>query len=313
MANIKKLENGKYQIRIYIGKENGFSKYKKITCNTQRECKAKAKEVLYCNKKEPLKKISVYKAVETYINNKSNILSAGTIRYYKSICRVKFDSIREKNIYDLTLTDVQEIVNIEAGKSSPKTVRNIFGLLFAALKTYGIDFKVCYPQKTKYVANIPNSDIFLNILKLAENTKMELPILISAMLGLRRGEICALEWNDVDFVNNTITINKSLIRDEYGLYVLKTTKTPESTRVLSMPQYLYEKLLEVKGTERIVELSPNSITKRFLKIRSMVTDKNIRFHDLRHYYASVLLSLNVPGKYISHRLGHSSENMIKNV
>ena len=70
-----------------------------------------------------------------------------------------------------------------------------------------------------------------------------MPVLLGALLGMRRSEIFALTWNDIDLENNTISISKAKVQNTEKEYVLKSTKTTSSTRKLPIPALVKEELL----------------------------------------------------------------------
>lgn len=151
----------------------------------------------------------------------------------------------------------------------------------------------------------------------------------AVMAGLRRGEILALQWDDIDFDHHTIHVKHSLQYTKENGYVLKTPKTKTSTRSLSVDPGLMEDLKKYKSQknkERIQtgdlwkggqyffvfssELGkpyypsvPGTWWKRFIKRTGL---KYIRFHDLRHSHATYLIENNVHAKVISDRLGHAN-------
>lgn len=140
---------------------------------------------------------------------------------------------------------------------------------------------------------------------------MKTAILLAAALGLRRSEICALTWADLK--GNQLTVSKAVVSDEHGAWHIKSTKTESGTRVMNVPAFILQHLKELpRDDERIVPLNPDAITYRFITLRNK-HQLSLRFHDLRHYYASLLLALGIPDKYAMERMGHATPNMLKNV
>ena len=143
---------------------------------------------------------------------------------------------------------------------------------------------------------------------------MRLAIKLSAYMGLRRSELCAITWGDIDLKNRKMKINKAKVMDSKGHYVIKGTKTVNSTRTLDIPLVVLEdlKAIENKKGELLI-IEPNHMHKPFKKAIGKAGIKDFRFHDLRHYYASIMLVLGVPDKYAMERMGHSTNNMLKTV
>lgn len=294
MATAKKLPSGNYRVRVHIG--NG--KYKSFTAEKKADAEYAANLYLqtYKDKKSPTK-ISVGEAIDQYIESKSNILSPSTIRGYKAMRRVYLQSIMDKPVNRLNNSDIQLAVNEEAKLHSAKTIRNIVGLLSTALKGK-MEISVDFPQKEKKRITIPTEDEINQIFKYVEGKEIELPVILAACLGLRRGEIAPLEYSDVDYKNKTLTISKSMVMNSDSEWITKAPKTYTSNRTLKVYDFILQKI-KARQDEGLpfISLNPNQITEAFSGVLSDLEIRHFRFHDLRHYNASVMLSLNIPDKY----------------
>ena len=132
-------------------------------------------------------------------------------------------------------------------------------------------------------------------------------------MGLRRSEICALRWQDIDLDKGVLHVHSAVVFGEQG-FEEKTTKSVSGDRVLSIPAPVIDALN--RGThngEFVCLLNPHTITNRFREKAVAVGVKPFNFHALRHFYASVMLSLNIPNKYAQRRMGHATDHMLKNV
>lgn len=311
MATAKKLPSGNYRVRVHIG--NG--KYKSFTAEKKADAEYAANLYLqtYKDKRAP-SKITVGEAIDQYIESKSNILSPSTIRGYTVMRNNYLKSIIDKPLQKITAQDVQEAINEEAKNHSPKSVKNIYGLLSTALKGHSIYFNIALPQKEKKPISIPTAEEIGKILKYVEGKEIELPILLSACLGLRRGEIAPLTYTDIDYQRKTIRISKSMVLNRDGDWITKTPKTYSSNRTLKIYDFILEKIQYREDNELpLISLTPNQISDEFSYILHRLELPHFRFHDLRHYNASVMLSLNIPDKYAMERMGHSTNNMLKTV
>ena len=144
-------------------------------------------------------------------------------------------------------------------------------------------------------------------------------MLLALWLGLRRSEICALEWSDFDFSKKTVSITKALVPNEKNEFVTKkTTKTEKSRRVLDLPDYLISRLEAIqpdlgKRVGRITSLYPNDIYNH-LKV---ICDRNgipfVGVHGLRHTNASVMLSIGITSKLAMARGGWSNNATMQNI
>jgi len=141
------------------------------------------------------------------------------------------------------------------------------------------------------------------------------PLLFTALsTGLRRGELIALTWDDISWESNRIRINKSFHKNK-----LTTPKTTNSIRNVEMSNNLKKILQEWKEYCPKSDLklvfpnqsgnfldANNMVKRRFHYTLKLAGLNRIRFHDLRHTYASLLISQNLPVKFIQGQMGHSS-------
>lgn len=155
---------------------------------------------------------------------------------------------------------------------------------------------------------------------------MEVPIALAALFGLRRGEILGLTWDNIDFKNKTITIEKQLVPTSKGIQfqdpksedsirtitlsenmiqILKRHVKRQQQNKLSIEQYNKEyNLINCKSDGTMID--PRKFSHNFANLLNEHKFEHIRFHDLRHSCATLMLSLNVPLKVTSQRLGHST-------
>lgn len=169
-----------------------------------------------------------------------------------------------------------------------------------------------------------------------DNKQMVLLIKLALQTGMRKGEMLGLQWNDIDFKNNTINVRHSLSYTKDSQYVLKEPKTKRSVRKVAPPKKMMEELKQHKITkdserERADNLwqngkydfvfateggkpffpdAPNRWWTRFLKRTGF---KVIRFHDLRHTAATYLINKGANIHSISKRLGHSNISTTMNI
>ena len=255
--------------------------------------------------------ITLRQAYDRYISSKENILSPGTIRIYRNTAAAHLQSIMNISIAHLTMEQVQRAINIAAAEVSPKTVRNIHGLLSAVLRMFRPSFilTTTLPQKKPTELYIPDDNDISRLMNAAKDTDMEIPILLAAFGPMRRGEICALTSDDIH--GNIVSVNKAVVRDESGKTVVKVPKTSSSYRDIEYPDFVIEKLKGING--KITNISPAHITRRFKKILINNNIPIFRFHDLRHYNVSILHAMNVPDKYIMARGGWKTNYTMNNV
>jgi len=144
--------------------------------------------------------------------------------------------------------------------------------------------------------------------------------------GMRRGELLALRWNDIDLDLMTISINRSLQVLKDGTKLIREPKTPKARRLIAMTPTLALELGQYKGEQekrRLVigvpligddlvfsnsegrPINPNTVSPAFSKVAQRIGLK-LRFHDLRHTHATLMLKSGAHPKIVSERLGHAT-------
>ena len=320
MSEAKKLPSGKWRNLLYVGKdENGKRKYESFTADTKREANLlameRARELEQGIKKDRTpSELTVGEAIDKYIEDRDAILAPKTIREYRGYRRNYLQGIMNVKIKRLTEDIVQREVNKAARTLSPKSVHNAWALVHSALRAAvpDLNYRIILPKKEKKEMHIPTNEQLIQLFEDVQGRKLEIPVLLGATCGLRRGEIAALDLSkDVDYDNCTVTVNKAMSNDSEGNWVIKSTKTYDSTRTIDAPVWVIDKLRAARdsGYSRMM---PDRISNDFARTCRKL-GINVRFHDLRHYYASLMLSLGVPDKYAMKRMGHATPNMLKNV
>ena len=149
----------------------------------------------------------------------------------------------------------------------------------------------------------------LGLIRLFEWSEMEIPVLLGAYAGLRRGEICALTIQDLD--GDYIHISKDMVLDDFGQWVVKEPKTPSSNRTVLLPHHVAER---IRKRGHITNLHPNIITKRFIsKQEQLGIEQPYTFHSLRHFFASYLHAQNIPDAYVLRAGGWSTPHVMQKV
>ena len=306
MAKITKLPSGNYGTRVYDKKTK---KQKHLTAPTKAELKRLVADYLYY-KDRPLEDVTIKEAIDTYISNRSSVASPSTIHGYRQLQRNYYKNIEVFSVATITSEDIQREVNRWAEKLSPKTVRNIYSLLLSSIQAVYPDkaIKVRLPQKKVVEYAIPTEKEVSELIARADHD-LKIAIMLAAIGTLRRGEIAALEYSDIK--GNTIHVHRDRVKNERGEWVTKeTAKTSASDRYIDFPQKVVDEIGQGEG--RIIKRSPNDITKAFIKLRNELGLK-CRFHDLRHYAASIMHAIGIPDQYIMARGGWGSDGVLKSV
>lgn len=318
MATAKKLPSGSWRCLVYdYTDQNGKRHYKSFTSDNpspagRREAEAAAAAYAF-NKKEIKNSGTFSSALETYIQQKENVLSPSTIRGYKiiqTVLKEEFEWFCNMEIDRISHDDIQQLIGSDSQKRSPKTVRNHHGLISAVLKSSRPDFApgTSLPQKVRPNLNIPTDENIQALMEAVEDTELEIPVMLAAFGTMRRGEICGLSIDDLE--GNIMHVHHSLVMDSDGKLQLKAPKTYSSDRYVDLPEFVAQKIRE-KGY--ITKLKPHSITIMFQRVLEKNEIPHFRFHDLRHYSASIQHALGIPDAYIMQRGGWSSDAVLKSV
>lgn len=318
MATAKKLPSGNYRARIFVGTdENGKRIYKSFTDPDKKRAEWLAAQYNLTRKEQSRNTMTVAEAIESYISNKTNVLSPSTIRAYRSMQKNDYAPIARKKLCELDNQTIQKFINDFAKNHTPKTVKNVYTLLVSSLKEAAPDMEITakLPRKRNSSIEIPTeSEVKALLQSISGNKELYVAVLLASVLGLRRGEICALEWSDLK--GNMLSINKALAMTADNMWVVKTPKTESGKRVLPIPDWLKKEILSTKKSSakdnRMIHMTPNSLTDAFIDARNAL-GFSFRLHDLRHYNASIMLAIGIPDKYAMQRMGHATPNMLKTV
>lgn len=307
-----KLPSGSFRVQVFDYRDaDGKKHYKSFTAPTKAEAQYLAAQWKTQRTEEKKYSITLYEAVTKYIDTKRNVLSPSTILGYERMQKNYLKEIGIKRLGELTNTDLQILISTLSKDLSPKTVRNVYGLVSAALDMFapGFQVKVTLPAKKKAELYCPSDKDISILLKHIKGTELELAVLLAAFGPLRRGEICALE--DTDIHGNVISVSKSIVLGPDHEWCVKQPKTYGSYRDIEFPDFVIEKLKGIEG--RIIKSTPDAISERFARALVKAGLPHFRFHDLRHYSASIMHAIGVPDQYILQRGGWSSDNVMKSV
>jgi integrase len=222
------------------------------------------------------------------------------------------------------------------GGLSPLTRRYIHGILRSALtrafeqqllaRNPADAFKKRLPKVEREEMTTLTAEQPARLLAAIAQARMYWPVLLALVTGMRRGEILALRWKNVDFERATLRVVESLEQTKKGLRF----KAPKSDRhrAITLPAFAVEELRRLKrqqaeellmlgirqNGETLVccradgqPLQPRSLTHQFTLLITRMTDlPRARFHDLRHSHATQLLLSGVHPKVAQERLGHST-------
>ena len=248
----------------------------------------------------------------------------------------------------LQAVNIQMFYTSQLKRVSANTVIHYHAIIHRALKyavkTDLIDVnpadKVERPRKDRFTASFYDGNEVNRLFQVARGTPLELPVMLAAFYGLRRSEVVGLKWDAIDFENKTIAIRHTVTAcAEKGRRIevaADTTKTASSRRTLPLVPAFQTKLAALKEQQEknrilcgrsyctdylgyvLVDAMGNRLKLSYISTAFPVLLKRnglrpIRFHDLRHSCASLLLKNGVPMKQIQEWLGHSDFSTTANI
>ena len=248
---------------------------------------------------------------------------------------------------ELTPAIIQEFYTEQVKRVKPNTVIHYHAVIRRALK-YAVRTdliavnpaeKVDVPRKTAYQAEFYTADDLDRLFAAVRGTVIEVPVRLASFYGLRRSEVLGLKWDAIDFAADTISIRHTVtgcnIDGKYTILASDSTKTKSSRRTLPLVKPIKDMLLRLREQQeenkRICGkswanadgyLCVNSIGERmkpaylsaaFSEALDNAGLRHIRFHDLRHSCASLLLANGIQLKQIQEWLGHSDFSTTANI
>lgn len=308
MATAKRLPSGSWRCQIYAGKDDsGKRRYESFTASTKKEAELLAAQYAVEKKVFVGKNIIFADALKIYNESRENTLSPRTAKEYEGYRKSAFKEIENLHLDKINQKVVQTWVNRLSKTNSPKTVKNKYTYLASFLKSNGIEVNCTLPKKRPTAYHVVTKEEVSEMLKETKNTPLGLAIRLAIFVPARRSEICAINPK-TDIKGNLLTINKAKVKNNRNEWVIKDTKTYKSTRTVEMPPDLIEMLKTIP-----VYPNPDTLYKRFKSLVKKLGYDDMRFHDLRHYGATVLHDMNVPDKEIMHRGGWSNLSTLMNI
>ena len=258
-----------------------------------------------------------------------------------------FETLNIK-LKELTTEDIQEFYSAQLERVSANTVIHYHAVIHRALK-YAVKIKTIQsnpavnverPRKEKFIGSFYDKKEINTLFDIIQSHPLEVAIKLAAFYGLRREEIIGLKWTAIDFENNTLTIQHTVTEcnlDGKHIEVASdTAKTDSSLRTMPLVTNFRAMLLAKKEKQEhyrklcgrsyckeyldyifVNEMGerwkPRYLSDGFKRILEQNGLRRIRFHDLRHTCASLLLANNVPMKKIQEWLGHSDFSTTANI
>lgn len=196
------------------------------------------------------------------------------------------------------------------------------------------------PKKNKFKGENYSEEELLALLNLTKDDAIYPAIMLAGCLGLRRSEALGMRWSRIDFANKTVLLDTKIVEyKEKGKTVIETVeemKNKSSRRTLIIPDHVFEMLVELQEKQALYRkmfkssysrkyddyvcvnqlgelIKPSYVTSHFHDLIESLGLRKIRFHDLRHTFASLMLSNDVELIKVSNVLGHSDISTTANI
>lgn len=226
---------------------------------------------------------------------------------------------KELTLKELEARHIQQFYTEKLKTVTPNSVIHYHAVIYQALKyamktdlvTQNVAMKVDRPKKNDYQPVFLDAEELQHLFEVVKGTKLELPVLVAAFYGLRRGEVCGLKWDAIDFDRGTITIRHTVtslqVDGKTKMYAQDSAKTKSSMRTLPLVGSFAEYFKEVKAAQELNKkvcgncynyeydgyvfvnelgdlMRPEYLTSYFPQYIQKHGCKRMHFHDLRHPY-----------------------------
>ena len=327
---VRKRDDGRWEGRIVVGhKENGDSIFRYVYAPTQRELSSKLRQHIDSYQGADLteqSQMTLSEWLDQWLESMAGTLRPNTLRNYRSYIENHIrPGLGDKQLARLAPKDVQRFYEKLGGSLASGTVRRIHTTLHGALKAAQQAHLIAsnpteqiiapkFSYGAKQILTDEQLDVFMKVI--AEDEIWYDFFYTELTTGLRRGEICGLKWEDFDEVSGTLKICRTVYREDGGGLTAGDTKTSAGTRKIVLPSSTAQMLRERKRSALTEWIFPNplkpeqpanpgSAYRRLKTLLKQAGLPSIRFHDLRHTFATHALASGVDVKTLSGILGHT--------
>jgi integrase len=274
--------------------------------------------------------------IKRYLDYRKINLSISTYNYYTRISdKYIIPTLGEVKLDELTYDDIDDYIHKQRSSLSSKTLETHLNIIKPALD-YAVDTSLIKSNPAKYMklSNsssdknsriVQDKDEIVNLLKEARGTKLELPLYLASGAGLKLSEILGLTWDNIDFKNKKLNIDKVVVR-ENGTVILKEPRSNSIIRTIYLSKSLISILRDKKdNTDFLYKTGKRSlrhnlilhdidgnpiaedvISRRLSEFIKRNSLPHITFQGLRHFYVNLLIESEVSISTISKLIGHSN-------
>ena len=351
-GHIRQRSAGSWELRYSLGTDPATGKRRMATTTVKGNRRAAERELrrllrtLDTGEHVDLTRMTVREWLTTWLTTvREEVSPKSHERYSEIVTNFLIPALGNLPLAKLAPSHIQTAYNSWAiggrldgkeGGLSPRTRRHIHRILNSAL-TRAVEqqmlarnpadvFKRRLPKVECREMTTLSTDQSARLLAAIKHTRVYWPVLLALSTGMRRGEVFALRWKNVDLEHGSLRVMESLEQTKTGIR-FKAPKT-EKTRVITLPAFAVDELRRLKrqqaeellmlGVRQTGEtlvcsradglpLQPQSLTHQFARLISRVKElPRVRFHDLRHSHATQLLLAGVHPKIAQERLGHAT-------
>lgn len=270
---------------------------------------------------------------EDYLFNNQNRLAASTYKRYAGITKDLIEHFGDYTMQELEPYHMEQYTKSLIQKGLSGNTITKYRLVYHLICEYAQELKIIKSiplaklkhggNREDYTFQVWDNAEATAFLQHIEGSPLYMPVFIAIHTGMRLGEILALKWSEIDLKNGQLTVRYSV--DVNGK--LKTTKTKQSRRTIKLIPSMIARLKEHKHDQKLNRLamgndyfksdfvctfqdgrpiSRNYVSTTFRRKVHQYQFPVIRFHDLRHSFATIALSNNVHVKVVQEILGHAS-------
>lgn len=331
--NIHKRADGRWEARIIVGyNDSNKAIYRSLYGKSYDEVKAKKEKLSGVNNAVIKSDLTFDQAADQWLASKKGKIKTTTYNHYSNQYELHIKPFFEnRKLTALKDTDYNEFLQQKEndGYSSRTLIllRTILKMiLLYAENTFHIPAvkNIFMPKKPKkQVEAFSRTEQTKLVQYLSEHSDhYSLAVIMSLYCGLRIGEVCALQWKDLNLDTGVVTVSKTLIRvqnkdkEESGKtkVVMQNPKTESSSRKVPMPESIRKEFLlrfhddpdsfVITGTSHFME--PRVCLRKFKKIVTDLGMSEYTFHACRHTYATRCIELGIDAKILCELLGHAS-------
>lgn len=332
--NIRKRKDGRWEAR-YVNKYNkdGKAVYRSVYGATYQAARKKRSDEMERSDSEHLRtNLTFAQVAELWLAAKKETVKATSYNQYYNQCRTHlFPELADKQFSDITATDINLLLKKKIAEgyaiSSINCYRTILLMIFRYARRNNIkcsvnDSILSPPSRQNNVCAFTRSEQKeINVYLQEHPGLFNLAVYLSLYCGLRIGEVCALQWKDINLKKEMITVSRTLIRiqkkdsgePKKTEIVLQNPKTGSSIRTIPIPSFLVpvlqnycseENCFVITGKPKPIE--PRVCLRKFKGLIQKIGISDYSFHACRHTFATRCVETGMDPKTLSELLGHSS-------